>query len=93
MAGIAGFQAFNIALGDVAGSVTMHRSSYSGSSSLREMGALHKDLLLVTAGQREVAVSVDTLDHALSGFNLQEPMLVKIDAGFEDKVMDGGWMF
>lgn len=91
MAGIASFQAFNIALGDVAGSVTMHRSSYSGSSSLREMGALHKDLFPVTAGQREVAVSVDTLDHALSGFNLQEPMLVKIDVqGFEDKVMDGG---
>lgn len=91
MAGVPRFRAFNIALGDQAGSVTMHRSSYSGSSSLREMGELHKNLFPVTAGQREVAVAVDTLDHALSGFNLQEPILVKIDVqGFEDKVIAGG---
>lgn len=91
MAGVPRFQAFNMALGDAEGSVTMHRSSYSGSSSLREMGDLHKDLFPVTAGQREVAVVVDTLDHALSGYHLQEPILVKIDVqGFEDKVIAGG---
>ncbi len=91
MAGIAGFRAFNVALGDAAGSVTMHRSSYSGSSSLREMADLHKGTFPVTAGHRLVEVAVDTLDHALSGHEFAEPILVKIDVqGFEDKVITGG---
>lgn len=91
MAGIPGFRAFNVALGDAAGSVTMHRSSYSGSSSLREMGRLHKELFPVTAGERPVAVSVDTLDHALEGYELREEILIKMDVqGFEDKVIAGG---
>jgi FkbM family methyltransferase len=91
MLGVERFHAFNIALGDSSGSSMMHRSSYSGSSSLREMGSLHKNLFPVTAGQREVGVVVDTLDHALHGHSLQEPILVKIDVqGFEDKVIAGG---
>jgi hypothetical protein len=63
MAGVPGFHAFNIALGETPGSVTMHRSSYSGSSSLREMGDLHKSLFPVTAGQREVVVVCSLITH------------------------------
>ena len=85
------FKAFNIALGDSLGEVVMHRSSYSLSSSLRPMANLHKELFPVTAGQKPLIVTVDTLDHALSGYNLEENIFVKIDVqGFEDKVIAGG---
>lgn len=91
MAGIPRFRVFHTALGDSVGSVVMHRSSHSGSSSLREMGQMHKDLFPVTAGERPVTVSVDTLDRVMSGHVFSEPLLVKIDVqGFEDRVITGG---
>jgi len=84
------FHAFNIALGDTPGTVTMQRSSYSGSSSLRQMADLHKNLFPITAGQKPLVVAVDTLDHALSGYDLEEDIMVKMDVqGFEDKVLAG----
>ncbi|MBP6885643.1 MAG: FkbM family methyltransferase [Candidatus Pacebacteria bacterium] len=91
MKGVSKFRAFNLALGDTPGKVVMHRSSYSGCSSLREMASLHKDTFPVTAGQETISVAVSTLDEALSDYSLEENIMVKIDVqGFEDKVIAGG---
>lgn len=88
---VPGFHAFNVALGDAPGTVMMHRSSYSGCSSLREMADLHKDLFPMTAGEQLVSVPVQTLDDALTGYDLVENIFVKMDVqGFEDKVIAGG---
>jgi FkbM family methyltransferase len=90
MLGVSNFHAYNIALSDTPGTVTMHRSSYSGSSSLLPMAQLHKDLFPVTAGERPVQVKTDTLDNVMGSENIEEPILMKIDVqGFEHKVLAG----
>ena len=82
---------FNIALSDQKGSMDIHRSSYSGSSSLLKMADLHKKLFPVTAGERLISVVTDTLDTILRLETLTTPVLMKIDVqGFEDKVLAGG---
>ncbi len=81
---------FNIALSDQKSRTGMHRSSYSGSSSLLKMADLHKKLFPVTAGEKIVFVETDTLDAVMSSRVLTGPVLVKIDVqGFEDKVLAG----
>jgi len=81
---------FEIAIGDEAGEARLHRSSYDSSSSLRPMGALHKRLFPHTAATHEIVVPVDTLDHAMAEFELQVPILLKLDVqGFEDRIIRG----
>jgi len=81
---------FNIALSDQKAKTEMHRSSYSGSSSLLEMASLHKKLFPITAGDRAVSVTTDTLDNLMSLEVLKGPILMKIDVqGFEHKVLAG----
>lgn len=85
------FRAFNVALGDRAGTGTINRSSYSGSSSLREMAELHKNAFPYTAGQREESIDIETLDNLMRSEKLEADILVKMDAqGFEDKIILGG---
>jgi len=82
---------FNIALSDQKGSTNIHRSSYSGASSLLPMAQIHKDLFPVTAGERLVPISTDTLDNVLDSETFKSPILMKLDVqGFEDKVIAGG---
>jgi len=88
---VSGFKSFNVALGDSIGQGVIHRSSYSGCSSLRRMGELHKKAFPVTAGERDEVIKTDTMDNVMKGFNLEDNILVKIDVqGLEDKVILGG---
>ena len=85
------FKSFNVALSDQIGAGTIHRSSYSGSSSLREMADLHKTAFPYTAGQREETVNIETLDNIMRSEKLEEDIFVKMDVqGFEDKIILGG---
>ncbi len=81
----------NIALGTTQESITMNRSSYSGSSSVLKMNALHKQLWPITAGERPEQVNVNRLDSLLDISKLKKNILVVIDVqGMEDKVVVGG---
>jgi FkbM family methyltransferase len=82
---------FNIALCDRKGRDIIHRSSYSGCSSIRKMGDLHKNAFPITAGGHDEEIEIDTLDNVLGEFDLKENILIKIDVqGLEDKVILGG---
>ena len=84
------FRAFNFALGDAPGETTFHRSSYSQSSSMLKMAALHVEAFPETAGGEEVTIPVDTLDNVRTKLELRGPVLLKIDVqGFEDAVLRG----
>ncbi len=88
---IGGASLFNLALSDHKGSDVIHRSSYSGSSSLRKMADLHKKAFPITAGGHDEKIESDTLDNVLGGVELKDNILIKIDVqGFEDKVILGG---
>jgi FkbM family methyltransferase len=83
------FRAHHLAIGAEAGQVTMNRSEFSQSSSLRTMAALHRDAFPFTAGSEPETVQVARLDDL--ELALADPLLVKIDVqGFEDQVLEGG---
>jgi FkbM family methyltransferase len=83
--------AFNCALGDRNGSIEIHRSAYSQSSSILPMATLHKEAFPDSANHTAETVEIKRLDDALIGFSLQPEILIKIDVqGYEDKVIAGG---
>lgn len=90
------FKAYNMALGNQNGKTTIHRSSYSPSSSLRTMADNHKRLYPHTAGSTDEIIEIRRLDdiNELNPAKLEKEILVKMDVqGFEDKVIDGGKKF
>jgi len=84
------FESYNVALGAENGETAIHRSSYDYSSSLLEMGELHKEAFPYSAGERLEKVEVRTLDGILKGKSLERPVLMKIDVqGYEKPVLLG----
>ena len=61
------FETVNIALSDSIGETEMHRSSFDYSSSLLEMGEIHKKAFPHTAGASLEKIQRDTLDNVLQG--------------------------
>lgn len=91
MRGVAGFRAFNCALGEAEGELEIHHSDYAQSSSLLPMTNLHRAAFPETAGERIERVKVRRLDDVLAGIDVEPELLVKIDVqGYEDKVLAGG---
>jgi FkbM family methyltransferase len=85
------FQAFNLAVSDINGTVSFHLSSFSQSSSMLPMGQLHKDNFPFTAGEETITVESVRLDDFAKTIDLGEKLLVKIDVqGVEEKVIAGG---
>jgi FkbM family methyltransferase len=85
------FEAFNVALGDVAGETQMRRSSFHPSSSLLPMAKLHKELYPKTAQETAQKITVARLDDFLPTLTIEGNLMIKIDVqGFEDKVVLGG---
>lgn len=90
------FKAFNFALGDTDGDVSMNRSSSSASSSILTMADTHKKLFPHTSGSTKETIKVRRLDNVkeLDPTKLAKPILLKIDTqGFEDKVIRGATSF
>ncbi len=84
------FETYNFAISDQKKETVFHRSSYDYSSSLLEMGDIHKDAFPYSAKEKSEVVQVDTLDNILSGKKLEEPILMKIDVqGNERAVLNG----
>ncbi len=85
------FKAFPVALGDAAGEMTMERSAFHPSSSLRTMSSLHKQLYPKTAESRPETIQIARLDDVLASEHLEPGLLVKMDVqGYEDAVIKGG---
>jgi FkbM family methyltransferase len=91
LAGSPGVVLHNVALADKAGTSTMVQNSYTQSSSLREMDAMHVREFPWSAGGQEISVATSTLDGTLADVSIAAPLLVKIDVqGTEDLVIAGG---
>lgn len=81
---------YNVALAAEDGEAVMRRSSYDYSSSLLEMGDLHKEAFPYSAGERLEKVETCTLDSILDGKRIGRPILMKIDVqGYEKFVLLG----
>ena len=84
------FKAWHTALGETAGEVVMHQSSFHPSSSLLPMADLHRKLYPKSATHTEVIVPMARLDDVLANENLEEPIMMKLDVqGFEAHVLKG----
>lgn len=91
-AGDANFRSHNVALSDHGGTQIMHCSSFSPSSSLLPMAAVHKAEWPESAQSSDVEVALMRLDDwAGAEESLHAPLLIKIDVqGFELHVINGG---
>ncbi|MCB0490379.1 MAG: FkbM family methyltransferase [Cyclobacteriaceae bacterium] len=84
------FHAYNVALSDMDGDSIIHRSSYDYSSSLLQMGDLHKQAFPHSAESVKENVSTRRLDGILTDVNIDHPILMKIDVqGSEHLVLRG----
>ena len=79
-----------LALGDKKGKLNIHRSEYSGSSSLLKMAKLHKEAFPFSAGETLETIEINTLDNIMQEPDLKDNILLKIDVqGYEDRVIMG----
>lgn len=84
-------QAFNYALGDQSGELTMQRSSQSPSSSFLTMADAHKAAFPSSTGNVPVTVKIERLDDIAPQLDIKHPLLIKMDVqGYEDQVLRGG---
>lgn len=85
------FKAWNIALGNESGFISIKRSSFHPSSSILEMEELHKNLYPKSKGSTIEKIKIDKLDNIFKPEELNKNTLIKIDVqGFEDQVIKGG---
>lgn len=84
-------KAWNLALGDQAGTVSFERNEYTPSSSALPMTTAHKTEFPFTRQATSVEVKVERLDDLAQHLELADDLLVKIDVqGYEDRVLRGG---
>lgn len=80
-----------LAISDHDGEQDLWVSSFRDSSSLQEMLPAHVEAWPHTAIEKKITVQLKPLDAAVAGFDLEAPMLVKIDVqGHELAVIRGG---
>lgn len=84
--------AFNFALGEFNGKTHMKRSEFSQSSSLLEMGHLHREAFPFTAKTWDEEIIIKRLDDVMvEECTLKKNCLVKLDVqGYEGHVIRGG---
>lgn len=84
-------KAFNFALGNQSGELTLQRSSQSPSSSFLTMADAHKAAFPRSASSVPVTVKIERLDDVAPQLDIKHPLLIKIDVqGYEDQVLRGG---
>jgi FkbM family methyltransferase len=85
------FMAFNCALGESESVMTINKSAYTPSSSLRPMANSHKELFPHTKESAPEIIKIRTLDEVFAELTPKPEILVKVDTqGYEDKVIAGG---
>jgi len=84
------FKAFNVAVGNQSGEVTVFRNDFTPSSSLLPMAELHKENFPQTRREQAQILPIARLDDLLNDFPLERPLLLKLDVqGFEREVILG----
>lgn len=90
MARIPNFQAFGSAIGNEEGTITIHQSASSPSSSILPMTSEHTQAFPWTKGEREVEVEIHRLDYFLPWMHINGKLLIKIDVqGYGHQVLLG----
>ena len=90
MRGDAAFRVFASAVGSEDGTVTMHQSASSPSSSILSMTEEHTSAFPWSEGGTDLEVAIHRLDHYLPEIELQGRVLLKIDVqGFAMEVLRG----
>lgn len=90
MKGIPKFEAFGSAIGNDEGTITIHQSAFSPSSSILEMTPGHTEAFPWTEGGTDVVVEIHRLDSFLPRMTLEGKVLLKIDVqGFSQQVLLG----
>jgi FkbM family methyltransferase len=85
------FRAFNLAIGDEEGSITMHRNMFDASSSMLEMNDVLRKNFPFTGPASELTVPMQRLDTVCRDLPMESEVLVKMDVqGYEDRVIAGG---
>lgn len=85
------FKAFNLGIGDEESDKVFNLNDFSPSSSFLDMNNLHKSNFPFTEITKEITVNIKKLDDVLSNYNLENPLIIKLDVqGYEDKVIKGG---
>jgi FkbM family methyltransferase len=85
------FKAFNYALGEKEERISMNKSSYTPSSSLRPMANSHKELFPHTKDSSPETIRIRRLDDVWNEIRPAKKVLIKVDTqGYEDKVIAGG---
>ena len=88
---ISNIKAYNFALGEKTGKFTIFRSSQASSSSLLEMGELHKEAFPKTSEISQEEITVKRLDDVAKDLEIKENIFIKIDVqGYELNVIHGG---
>lgn len=83
-------RAWNLALGETAGTLRFERNDYTPSSSALPMTGGHKAEFPFTARSTPVEVTVERLDDVAARLEIADDLLLKIDVqGFEDRVLRG----
>lgn len=90
MKGVEGFHIFAAAIGSQDGTITIHESASSPSSSILPMSEAHTEAFPWTAGGQDVEVDLRRLDSFLPEMKLTAPVLLKIDVqGYSMEVLRG----
>lgn len=85
------FRAFNFGLGSENAQLDFFQNDFSDSSSILKMNDVHRTNFPKTQGEKEISVSVRTLDGIANEIQIQGPLLIKIDVqGYEEQVILGG---
>lgn len=85
------FQVIQAAIGDKNGTIDFWESDFTASSSALEMADTHKEHFPASSGNRKITVPMKTLDYCLEDFQVETPLLLKVDVqGFEKLVFAGG---
>ncbi|TWU05964.1 FkbM family methyltransferase [Stieleria varia] len=84
------FEAFHTALGDSPSTTFINRCASTPSSSLLEMGELHKQELPHTASAEQEQITVSVLDNIVAERDWKGQYILKIDVqGYEEQVLLG----
>lgn len=85
---------YPIALGNTKGKISFFQNEHSHASSILEVSDEQKAALPETSAYKKIEVDIETLDEVSAGFEIEHPLLLKLDVqGFEKDVLLGATEF
>ncbi len=85
------FTAFNTALGDHQGTTEFWQNDFTASSSVLDLGEVHKEAFPYATQAHKITVPMGRLDDFLPKMTIEGPTLLKVDVqGYEMTVLENG---